>query len=305
MRQRVGVFVGDMAVEVVVVAVAAAAHVFQVDQLGAAHLAQQLLVLGQAHAHLGGDLALGRRAAELLLELVHRGFDLALLLAVAAAHPVAAAQLVEHGAADALGGEGLELHALRGVEAASASFRPIMPTWIRSSSSTLAGSLAIIWCARRRTSGLYCLSIALLSRRPWRCTCQTAPDVLRFRVRGCSRPCTSRASAARRWRCRSDRRRPSRAARRRRSGRRSAPAARRCAARAVLGRGGQQQVERHQAVALRQQLQAGVGLGHAGRVVGREQQRAHRAAGEQAAEVGRLGVHDDHVGQRGGVGAAR
>ena len=48
----------------------------------------------------------------------------------------------------------------------SASDRPIMPTWIRSSSSTLAGSLAIIWCASRRTSGLYCLSIALASRRP-------------------------------------------------------------------------------------------------------------------------------------------
>jgi hypothetical protein len=41
-----------------------------------------------------------------------------------------------------------------------------MPTWIRSSSSTLAGSLAIIWWARRRTSGLYCLSNALASRRP-------------------------------------------------------------------------------------------------------------------------------------------
>ena len=48
----------------------------------------------------------------------------------------------------------------------SASVRPIMPTWIRSSSSTLAGSLAIIWCARRRTSGLYCLSIALASSCP-------------------------------------------------------------------------------------------------------------------------------------------
>ena len=35
-----------------------------------------------------------RRAAEALLELVHRGLDGALLAAVAAAHPVAAAQLV-------------------------------------------------------------------------------------------------------------------------------------------------------------------------------------------------------------------
>src|SRR5262249_16078568 len=48
----------------------------------------------------------------------------------------------------------------------SASVRPISPTWIRSSTSTLAGSLAIIWCARRRTSGLYCLISVLLSRRP-------------------------------------------------------------------------------------------------------------------------------------------
>jgi hypothetical protein len=48
---------------------------------------------------------------------VHGRLDGALLATVAAAHPVAAAQLVEHGAADALGGEGLELHALRGIEA--------------------------------------------------------------------------------------------------------------------------------------------------------------------------------------------
>ena len=85
-----------------------------------------------------------RRAAELLLELVDRRLDRALVLAGAARELVVAAQLVEHGAADALRREGLELHALGRVEADSASVRPIMPTWIRSSISTLAGSLAII-----------------------------------------------------------------------------------------------------------------------------------------------------------------
>ena len=58
-----------------------------------------------------------------------------------------------------------------------ASARPIMPTWIRSSTSTLAGSLAIIWCARRRTSGLYCLSIAFVSRRPVAVYMGAAPSV--------------------------------------------------------------------------------------------------------------------------------
>ena len=61
--------------------------------------------------------------------------------------------------------------------------------------------------------------------------------------------------------------------------------------------GREHQVERQQAVALGQQLQARVGLGHGGRVVGRQQQRAHGAAGEQAAELGRLGVHDHDVGR--------
>ena len=144
MRQRVDIVVGDVAVEEVVAALVAR-HVFQVDQLRAAHLAQQFLVFGQGDAHLLGDLAFGRRAAELLLELVHGGLDLRCWRAVAAAHPVAAAQLVEHRAADALGREGLELHALRRRRSGRAHrVRPIMPTWIRSSISTLAGSLAII-----------------------------------------------------------------------------------------------------------------------------------------------------------------
>src|SRR5690606_37815073 len=46
-----------------------------------------------------------------------------------------------------------------------ASVRPIMPTWIRSSSSTLGGSLAFMWCAIRRTSGTCWRIIA--SRSSW------------------------------------------------------------------------------------------------------------------------------------------
>ena len=41
-----------------------------------------------------------------------------------------------------------------------------MPTWIRSSISTLAGSLAIIWCASRRTRPLYCFSVVFRSSWP-------------------------------------------------------------------------------------------------------------------------------------------
>src|SRR6058998_2026459 len=114
---RVAVLVDHVAVEVVVVALVAG-HVFQVHELRAAHLAEQLLVLGETDAHLLGDFALVRRAAELLLQRAYRALDRALLLARAAAHPVGAAQLVEHRAADALRREGLELHALLRVEAA-------------------------------------------------------------------------------------------------------------------------------------------------------------------------------------------
>ena len=183
-----------------------------------------------------------------------------------------------------------------GVEAASASFRPIMPTWIRSSSSTLAGSLAIIWCARRRTSGLYCLSIALLSRRPLavymvlsrlqdsvgvrraaprRSQVQRPAAQLVASARSSSR--TSCAAPRRRiGRRRPGRRRPSRAARRRESGRRSWRAASAMRSRRGDCGGGGRAAGRSaiRPCALRQQLHRGVGVGHAGRVVGGEQQRA-------------------------------
>ena len=48
----------------------------------------------------------------------------------------------------------------------SASLRPIMPTWIRSSTSTLAGSLTIMWCASLCTSGVYLRNWALRSSVP-------------------------------------------------------------------------------------------------------------------------------------------
>src|SRR5438552_1823093 len=116
LRERVEAFVADMPIEVVVIAFVAR-HVFQIDELRAAHLAQQLLVFGERDPHLFGNLAFGRRAAEPLLELVHRRFYAALLLADSARQVVVAAQLVEHRAANALRREGLELHALRSVEA--------------------------------------------------------------------------------------------------------------------------------------------------------------------------------------------
>ena len=172
-----------------------------------------------------------------------------------------------------------------------------MPTWIRSSISTLAGSLAIIWCARRRTSGLYCLSVALRSSWPLAVYMVDSGDSVvacgaRRRVRG------GRVETA----CRRQRRRAS-AALARPGG--AAPAvggssrspagsiaAQSCSTRAeeavgaggelrgdALGarrarRGAEQQVEHHQAGALRQQLHRGVGVGHAGRTVVGQQDRA-------------------------------
>src|SRR5256885_2244295 len=69
------------------------------------------------HAQFVGDLGFQRRAPQALLQAVQRVLDVLLALAGAAAHPVAFAQLIEHGATDALAGEGLELHALLALEA--------------------------------------------------------------------------------------------------------------------------------------------------------------------------------------------
>jgi len=58
-----------------------------------------------------GEFGLGRLAAVLLLEAVDRRLDAAHVAAQAARQPVVLAQAVEHGAADALRGVGLELRA--------------------------------------------------------------------------------------------------------------------------------------------------------------------------------------------------
>ncbi len=89
-----------------------AVEVFVVQQLAALQLHQQLLVVGQRHVQGDGNLGLGRRAALLLLQLLDRLLDGARVAAQPARQPVRAAQLVQDGATDALGGIELELHAL-------------------------------------------------------------------------------------------------------------------------------------------------------------------------------------------------
>src|SRR6185369_6080556 len=65
----------------------------------------------------------------------------------------------------------------------SASVRPIMPTWMRSSISTFAGSLAIIWWARRRTRPLYCFSVEFRSSWPL-AVYMVEPEIMRLRPCG-------------------------------------------------------------------------------------------------------------------------
>jgi len=114
---RVGLGIGgQITVEEVVLVVALGRQVFQVHQLGAAHPRQRLLVVGQGHAQFIGNFRLLGRARQALLQPLDRLLDVFLELARAARHPVAVAQLVEHGAADALAGKGFELHALRRLE---------------------------------------------------------------------------------------------------------------------------------------------------------------------------------------------
>ena len=103
---------GLVAFQKTLFALAVLRHVFQVHQLCAAHLAQQGLVVGQRQPQFGRNLGLQRAAAELVFEPAHRLFDVFLAFARAARHPVVLAQFVDHGAANALGGEGFELHAL-------------------------------------------------------------------------------------------------------------------------------------------------------------------------------------------------
>lgn len=53
-----------------------------------------------------------RAASQFLFQALHGFLDVFLAFARAAGHPVGVAQLVKHRAANALGGKGLELHAL-------------------------------------------------------------------------------------------------------------------------------------------------------------------------------------------------
>ena len=78
---RVGLAVAQVPLEEAVLVVAAAGHVLQINQLGAPNLAQQGLVVAQAHAERGGNFALDRAAAELVLQHAHGLFDFALALA--------------------------------------------------------------------------------------------------------------------------------------------------------------------------------------------------------------------------------
>ena len=178
----------------------------------------------------------------------------------------------------------------------SASARPIMPTWIRSSSSMLAGSLAIIWCARRRTSVLYCFSSASFSSRPLAVYMGfSAPGVSVQGWRGgrgshVGQQCAVRHAAQRRCRGlvgieRRIYRRPVAL----RGAEEQFGAARHLRGDAFSARGNgcgaEQQVVRHEPGAHRQQLDGGIGVGHRGRVVAGQHDRAHCAAREQAPQV--------------------
>ncbi len=62
--------------------------------------------------------------------------------------------------------------------------------------------------------------------------------------------------------------------------------------------GQQQQIVRQPARPLRQALEPGVGLGQAARRIACLQHRAHRSGGEQSRQVAGVGVHQHHVGLR-------
>src|SRR5678809_1210165 len=137
-----------------------------------------------------------------------------------------------------------------------------MPTWIRSSISTLAGSLAIIWWARRRTSPLYCFSVVFRSSWPL-AVYMAAPEIMR--TRGRWRPWVARSDA------------PAGPSARRRG---DAPGARR------VRRGAQHHVEHRQAGALGQELHRRVGVGDAvGPVLGKDDGARRLGRGRAAATL--------------------
>ena len=85
-RQRIGV-IDAVAVEERLV-VGRAVEILVVDQLAAVQVLQHPLVFVERHVQVLRDLGLARRAAEMLLDLVHRVLDLARRLAQAARQPV-------------------------------------------------------------------------------------------------------------------------------------------------------------------------------------------------------------------------
>jgi hypothetical protein len=106
--ERVVAFEGDVAFQIVVVAIAANPRN---RQLVAARLPQHVLVVGQRHAEGIGQLGFGGMTAVALFEQMHRRLDASHVPAQAARQPVVLAQAVEHRAADALHRVGLELGA--------------------------------------------------------------------------------------------------------------------------------------------------------------------------------------------------
>src|SRR5258706_5980710 len=104
---RVGAVDGDMSLQVIVVVVAAA-QVVEIPPLGAARLVQGFLVMPDLQAHFAGDLGLGRRALQALLESMDRVFDISLALACRARQPIAGPQLVKHRSANPAGRVDLE-----------------------------------------------------------------------------------------------------------------------------------------------------------------------------------------------------
>src|SRR6266446_6449463 len=97
----------DMSLQVIVVVVAAA-QVVEIHQLGAARLVQGFLVVPDLQPHFAGDLGLGRRAFQALLESMDRVFDISLALACRARQPIAGPQLVKHRSANPAGRVDLE-----------------------------------------------------------------------------------------------------------------------------------------------------------------------------------------------------
>jgi len=110
-------FVGDQLVAAGPAAILALGVVVDGDEADRADLDHPVVVFLLGQAEVGADLRVLGGAAEALLKLRDGGLELAGLGAGAAGKPVEAAELVEHGPADARGGVGGEGVLLLGVVA--------------------------------------------------------------------------------------------------------------------------------------------------------------------------------------------